>query len=85
MQGGAKQFEHAVVHAVVYEVVHAVVYEVVHAVVDEVVHAVVDKVVHAIVDEVVPNARRLVDDDDGDAAREVIADELGASGSNLIK
>jgi hypothetical protein len=78
MQGGAKQFEHAVVHAVVYEVVHAVV--------DEVVHAVVDKVVHAIVDEVVPNARRLVDDDDdGDAAREVIADELGASGSNLIK
>jgi len=76
MQGGAKLFEHAVVYAVVYAIVYAVVYAVVCAV--------VYAVVHAVVHEVVPNARPLVDDDDGDAAREVIADELGASGANLI-
>ena len=41
---------------------------------------------HAVVHEVVPNVRRLIDDDDdGDAVREVIADELGASGANLIE
>ena len=48
---------------------------------DEVAYAFMHEVVH----EVVPNVRRLVDDDDdGDAVREVIADELGASGANLI-
>lgn len=52
-----------------------------HAVVHEVVHEVVREVVH----EVVPNARRLVDDDDGDAEREFIVDELGASGANFIR
>lgn len=52
---------------------------------DEVVYAFMHAVVHEVVHEVVPNARRLVDDDDdGDAVREFIADELGASGANLI-